>query len=553
MKVSTDCPYQIIYSLYEHEYLGYLFESFVVQLDDEGRLTLQHQNISAQNASEFSNRLNESDFQLIELMDSMNQNAVIRFFYGKKVNPSEFFKKIYSGENGNPALIKEIDNYLERRRAKILPLMKGKLLFEMGNDGEPTWKKVEVLEDKASVLFHFRKNEDNTHYFPTIKYNDEKVNFQYNGSYIICKQPAWMIANGKLFTFKKEVDGNKLVPFLNKKFIVIPKKVEEVYYKKFITQLVASFDVYAKGFTIKSERFQPIPVLTFSEMAKTSGQTLSLFGDEQNTIDNPNEEENILFDLSFQYDKFSFKADQLCPVSVSVEKTGDTFLFHRIKRNLDKEKGIIAFLRKLGIDLKYSKFTMPKTQAFSWVTLNTHELNKAGITIKQSAKNDKRYFIGESSLNIEIKENIDWFDIYATVKFGDFEVAFSELRKIILKKGNEITLPNGEIAIIPAHWMNQYSEFFAFLNEKKGAKNGLTLKKHHLALVQDMERGELAQVTINRKLEKLKEFEFIEDYPIPCNFKGELRPYQKAGYNWLRFLKNFKFFSNFYLLLLRIE
>ncbi len=57
MKVSTSKPFQIIYSLFEHEYLGYLLESFVVQLDDKGKLTLQHQNISAQNAGEFAKGL----------------------------------------------------------------------------------------------------------------------------------------------------------------------------------------------------------------------------------------------------------------------------------------------------------------------------------------------------------------------------------------------------------------------------------------------------------------------------------------------------------------
>jgi hypothetical protein len=106
------------------------------------------------------------------------------------------------------------------------------MVFEMGNDGEPAWKKIEVMPEKANVLFHFRRNEDNTHYFPTIKYEGEKLEFQYRNAYIICHQPAWMVVDGKLYSFNKEVDGHKLTPFLNKKFIVIPHKVEETYYKK---------------------------------------------------------------------------------------------------------------------------------------------------------------------------------------------------------------------------------------------------------------------------------------------------------------------------------
>ena len=76
MKVSAAQPFQIIYSLYQHEYLGYIFESFIVHLDEKGKLTYQHQNISGKNAREFSKGLDNKDFELIESMDSMNQDAI---------------------------------------------------------------------------------------------------------------------------------------------------------------------------------------------------------------------------------------------------------------------------------------------------------------------------------------------------------------------------------------------------------------------------------------------------------------------------------------------
>ena len=101
-------------------------------------------------------------------------------------------------------LQKEIAAYIERRRSQILNLMKGKRLFEMGKDGEPTWKEIEIVEEKATILFHFRKNEDNTHYFPTIKLQGEKVEFLNNGSYLLCKEPAWMVAHDRLFTFQSK-------------------------------------------------------------------------------------------------------------------------------------------------------------------------------------------------------------------------------------------------------------------------------------------------------------------------------------------------------------
>ena len=235
---------------------GYLFESFVVQLDEKGKLTLQHQNISSQNASEFANGLDDKDYSIIKLMDSMQQDVVIRKFYRGKIKPRDFFQKIYKGEKPDKALQLEIQKYLEKRRSKILQQIYGKRLFEMGNDGEPTWKEIEILDPTSTILFHFRRNEDNKHYFPTIKYNGEKLNFQSKKSYIICKDPAFMVCDDKLYSFAKYVDGHKLVPFLKKRFIVVPKKVEDEYYRKFIAPLVGTFDVYAKGFDIKTERYQ---------------------------------------------------------------------------------------------------------------------------------------------------------------------------------------------------------------------------------------------------------------------------------------------------------
>ncbi|MFT7034570.1 MAG: hypothetical protein ACJA2S_003087, partial [Cyclobacteriaceae bacterium] len=273
MKVSTAQPFQLIYSLFQHEYLGYLFESFVIQLDDKGRLTLQHQNISSKNAKEFGADLDERDYELIKLMDQMQQESIVLKFYKKKIKPAEFFLKFYDKEKGDQELQNTIDNYLEVRRSRILDLLHGKMIFEMGRDGEPAWRQIHLMEKKASVLFHFRRNEDNTHYFPTIKHEGEKLEWQYNGSFLICNQPAWLVVNDKLFSFEKGVDGPKLKPFLNKKFVVVPRKMEPMYYEKFVSPLVAAFDVYAKGFEINTERYPLITELNFSELATAGSAT----------------------------------------------------------------------------------------------------------------------------------------------------------------------------------------------------------------------------------------------------------------------------------------
>lgn len=534
MNVSPDKPFQIIYSLFEHEYLGYLFESFVVQLNDLGKLTFSHQNISAQNACEFDSGLDEKDYELIKVMDQMQQKAVCRHFQKRKMKPDEFFLKVFDKQSGDKALQQEIERYMERRRSKILSLIQGKELYEMGGDGEPTWKHIRIAEDKATVLFHFRRNEENTHYFPTIKLRGEKIEFYQNNSYLLGLEPAWMVVDGELFTFQKSVNGKKLQPFFAKKFIIIPRSVEETYYSKFVAPLIASFDVYAKGFDIQTENYEVRPVLTFSELAEARQVAGSLF-DQPPAEDT--EKEKILFELSFRYGTYSFRADKISGVSVSVEKKGDQYTFHRISRQSSKEKSIIQALTKLGLPLRNSRQTMPKASALSWINENLPHLQEQKFIINQQTSG-KRYFVGNSTMSLEISENIDWFDVKAIIRFGEYSVPFSTIRKHILKKKREFTLPNGEIAIIPDSWLTEYADLFAFANEEEET---LRLNKVHVSLVKELKDGNRAKVAMTKKLEQLMDFDTIADAELPTAFKGSLRPYQQAGYNWLYFLNEYGF------------
>lgn len=540
MKVSASQPFQIIYSLFEHEYLGFLFESYIVHVDEKGKLTYQHQNISAKNAREFSKGLDDRDFELIKLIDTMQQDAVAKKFAGKPVKPEEFFPKVFDKKKGNEALQELIEIHMETKRAEVLEILKGKLLFETGNDGEPTHRKIEVMEKRASIQFHFMRGDDSTNYYPTIFYDGKKLELPNPTAFLICKHPAWVVMNGKLYGFEKYVDGKKLLPFLSKKFVVIPKNLEETYYNRFIAPLIASFDdIEAKGFEINKNEYDPKPILTISELPSAqSAATPSLF-EKKETEDKSDESGKIVFDLSFKYGKHKFQGRNRVPVSVTVEKHDNDYVFHRVQRKVDTEKNFLQTLQKLGLQMKDFNVAISKSEAFSWLNENRVNLLNLGFEVSQPQSNDKKYFVGKAVIEVEVKENIDWFDIHARIKFGEFEIPFKELRKLILKKKVEFKLPNGEIAIIPEAWLTRYADLFA-LSETEGDKEKPVLRKHHLNLVKELEDGNLAKVHISEKLRSLGSFSGIKNYSLPEGFVGELRPYQKAGYNWLRFLNEFK-------------
>jgi len=540
MKVSASQPFQIIYSVFQHEYLGLLFESYIVHLDEKGRLTYQHQNISSKNAREFSKGLDDRDFELIKITDSMQQDAVIKKFAGKPMKSEEFFPKIYDKNKGNEILKEQIEAYLETKRAEVLELLRGKLFFETGSDGEPTWRKVEVMDKRANIQFHFTRNTENTNYYPTINYEGKKLDLPNATAYLICKTPAWMVLNGKLYGFEKFVDGKKLLPFLTKKAVVIPKNLEETYYNRFIAPLIASFDdVEAAGFEINKNDYDPRPVLTLSELATSHSSKASTLFDAPQQEDKSDESGKIVFDLSFKYGKHKLLGRNRVPVSVTIEKHEDDYIFHRVTRKAEGEKNFLHTLQKLGLPMKDFIVAVPKSEAFSWLNENRVNLLNLGFEVSQPQSNDKKYFVGKAVIEVEVKENIDWFDIHARIRFGEFEIPFKELRKLILKKKVEFKLPNGEIAIIPEAWLTRYADLFA-LSETEGDKEKPVLRKYHLNLIKELEEGNLAKVHLSEKLRSLNSFSGIKNYPLPIGFKGELRPYQKAGYNWLRFLNEYK-------------
>ncbi|WP_310398008.1 SNF2-related protein [Hymenobacter sp.] len=551
MKVSTAEPFQIVYSLFEHECLGHLFAAYVVQLGPRGQLTLQHQTVSGKNVHEFAAGLDATDFELVELCDQIQQEAVVKEFWPRKIATAEFFLKTYHPEKGDKPLQEVITRHVQTRMAGLLARLAGKRVFIMGRDGEPTWREIGLAPARASILFHFRRNEEGTHYFPTIQYQGQRLDFQYKDALLVCLQPAWLLLGDLLYSFRTEVDGRKLLPFLKKKFIVVPRQVEESYFQKFVAPLMESFEVHARGFDIRSERYVARPRLTFSDALPAAPAPEAPVRPpgppRRGRVPTPKpaalppaggEADHIHFELSFRYGPHLMALGTDKPVSVRLEKTADSYVFHRLLRNPEQEQATVAELSQRLLTVENGHASLPKSQAFKWLHDHTPALAELGYTVEASATATKSYFIGPTSVHVGIQEAGDWFDVRGTVRFGDIEVPFVRLRGHILQRRREFKLPNGQIAIIPDEWFTDYLELFAFGEE---TPDGLNLRRHHLALVADLQSNELATVRMGRKLAKLRDFAEVEDHPLPTGFLGELRPYQKAGYNWLRFVQDYHF------------
>ncbi|MFD0795185.1 DEAD/DEAH box helicase [Mucilaginibacter litoreus] len=520
LRVDSTKPCQIIYAIARHDYLSYVIEPHIVQLNPNGEFSFTHQRLFSNTAEEFAHCIDETDRKLIKILEDIEQGNIIKKFYKKPIRPFEFFGKIF-----NDQLFDTIRPRIEKKLVEALGLLGNKQIYLMSKEGYPAGRKLHIADEAATVLFHFRRSDEEIRYFPTIKYQGMRIEFMFKDAEIICNHPAWMLLDDTLYYFDKDIEGKKLQPFLNKRYISIPKTSEQSYFEKFVAPLIEKHNVYAEGFTINTEKHEATACV---KPIYIEGGTSQL-------------------QLYFKYAGYVFPYGDGRHVSVRMEKTGDSYLFHRIKRSVSWEKGKLQQLETMGLKTASSLFQNLEVATkeeeednsypiFEWLNRYHDELIDKGFEIEQP-EGQKRYLFGSTKIDLEISENNDWFDINAVVYFGCYKVPFIQLKNHILNHKKEFVLPSGEVAVIPESWFSQYGNLLHF---SEGGED-IKLRKHHIGLVNDLSDGEMAEVSMNRKLQKLTDFEETEDVPMPLNFAGSLRPYQKAGYNWFHFLKQYHF------------
>jgi len=525
-------PFDLVYTLVNHPHIGFVLEPHVVQINSLGNFTLTHQRVFAKTSEYFSKKIADSDHRLIKILDELDDDYLVKKFYvggKKKMRTAEFFER----NKKDDFLMNAIRSFIDERMNIVLNALRGKTIFKMGNDNNPTSLKISVSSEKASVLFHFRRDQEGTRYFPTIKYGGQRVEFMFKGANIICNTPAWMLLNDKLFDFAKDVDGKKLQPFLNKRFIQIAKSAEETYFNKFVTQLVEKYDVYAEGLEILTK---PVAAHTVLKVQMYEGEQLSL-------------------KLTFNYGASNFEYGTKQVISVVVEKHGDNYAFIRFKRNKNWEEEQKKQIEELGLKQLNGPYfslntaspqidthelikleTTNKYEFLEWLNENTETLRQQNILVEQGTDFNK-YFIGHRHIKLEVTEQRDWFDVKAVVQFGDYTFSFMALKEYILKGKREFILPNGQIAIIPNEWFGNLGGMLAFST----SEDEILLEKQHIGLIEELNQNGGKYLRLSDKLEKMKTYGQVRDIDMPLDFIGTLRPYQKAGFNWFYFLKQNKF------------
>src|SRR5690606_29782299 len=140
-----------------------------------------------------------------------------------------------------------------------------------------------------------------------------------------------------------------------------------------------------------------------------------------------------------------------------------------------------------------------------------------------------------------ITDHSDWFDIHFTIRFGDITVPQKDWIRAVRKGERSILLKDGSYGIIPEEWRLRTQRL---LNSAEITKDSIQLSKLLFNAIDqyvDLSNDPKILKEIQEKKARLAEFKEMKTFALPKSIQAELRPYQKEGYNWLKFLNEYQF------------
>lgn len=510
---------KLVIGILDHPLFGLLMIPYIVVIKPDHGFYHVEVKISQLNISKYIVGFSEDEKQLIKWIDEYSDQNLHKIFSKKRglttVDFIATLKKEY--------IVEHIRPYIEKRLVKCTDLLQ-KMDIDLYFKEKPQYinsdDKIEVIKGKTLSVFNISKLENESQYYLTIRNGNKELNLLEKSSFILTKNPCRIIIENKLYIFD-DINAKKLLPFFNKKCIHIPKSSEKKWFETFALESIKQYKVKAIGFGINKIITNKKAELSF----------------ENNLMGEPT------LVLSFFYnERIKFYANKGSKSSVRFEDENGVYTFHKIERDFIWEDSIIEKLISINLINKHESHFQPKGfenidaeekvyEIIKWLSLNKEKINSFGIELIQKQK-EIQYSLFEPSIQSNVKEDNDWFDIRINIQIGEFSIPFTKFRKNILNGVREYKLPNGEIAILPEEWFEQYKELFLF---GRDAGQNIQLDKHHFGLIETSvpEKGK----SIIEKYKNLINSQDQKQYDLPKGLQADLRPYQSDGFAWMQALQ----------------
>lgn len=448
---------------------------------------------------------NENVLNSIGLTNSNLNNELIRIIeLCKLLQPEKlnerFVKKVKKGHFlEDKPLAEFFFKYIDERLDELIKLIINlniTLVLNLHQEKDFSNKKVTITQKEYQVNLFFKKNEDGLDYELSIL-NENKVLLPFHEKIdLLTNTTRWFVINQEL-AILKDVNTNKLKPFLTKQKLEIPNRILENYFNSFIKDIVQKVEVKAEGFDVKQH----------NTLTKCCLQAeLDVFKNQ------------YYFFLEFYYNDIKFSSESAKFQNVNIDFKNGSIQVEVTKRNHVEESEIVEKLigyEFISIDNK--KWILKKENKHLLLYLNEieKELTNKGILINPFLYKNKGINFDSFQIHTAITEKNDWFDLQIEVEIGALKIPFAQFVPHLKNDNIYFNLPDGKVFIIPEEWFSKYNSILNHIQVDTNEQ--ITLPKSKIALLENID------YTLETK----------PDIPISTQIKATLRPYQIKGVQWL--------------------
>lgn len=382
-------------------------------------------------------------------------------------------------------------------------------------------ERVSILVDPMEVQAAIVRSGDQLTIQAGIEFNGQRFTSAKGNLFLISQNPPWVLLGNTILPVSnpESLDLLKLFP------LKIPSDQEEIFRAKYFRQI-------AERVPLRGDE------IIWNEINETAIPRLYLHND--NGI--------LRADLRFGYGSFESQPMRN-PNPVFMQDNPGSWTLTRVHRQIEKEAEVYQKLTDPKYGLKHAASSFPygtfeiraHTHPFDFLTRNIPCLTEAGFEVYGDRESLGKVNPHTPTIHLNITSGIDWFELDAVVQYGDQEVNLLEVRRALTQGNRYVKLADGSIGQIPEAWLERYKYLFAMAEE---TEHSLRVGKLQLPLVDELlEDSELHDIPDDflQKRERLKNLDGIHSQPVPQGFTGELRPYQKAGLDWLNFLAEYNF------------
>lgn len=210
-----------------------------------------------------------------------------------------------------------------------------------------------------------------------------------------------------------------------------------------------------------------------------------------------------------------------------------------VVRDVNSERDAAERLRQLGFRAEYNP--QRRTTEFRISPNNLPRAVRLLVEDGWRVEAEGKLFRQPGKMFLEVKSNVDWFELHGRIDFGSATAHLPELLAAIRRGQNTVLLDDGSYGMLPEDWLEKYGFLVGLGSEEQ---DHLRFAKTQVGMLDALLAAQ-PEASFDAQFRRIREeicrFDGIEAMPEPQTFVGELRPYQREGVGWLHFLRRFGF------------